>query len=120
MVNKNVSFFYTDWKSITLTNLFWSWFSDMMSLDDIPSRTGSIKFIPDANGLWDSFCTSRRLRIAINTGSAIGMQNGVAFHHLAIDLDLAAAVAHGYPVSATEAIAIMGTSEVRLIKSQEY
>lgn len=91
-----------------------------MSLNDIPRRKGSINFIRDANGLWDSFCNSRGLRIAINTGSPLGIQNGVAFHHLAIDLDLAAAVAHGYPVSAPEAIAIMGTSQVRLIKSREY
>lgn len=120
MVSKNISFFYTDWQSATLANVFWSWFSDMMSLNEIPPRESLIDFMLEASSLWDNFCTGRSLRIAVDTCSPIGEQNGEPFHHLAIDLDLTAAVAHGYPISAVEAEAIMGAAGVRPIKSREY
>ncbi len=118
--HKNISYFYTDWKSDTLANLFWSWFSDMMSLNDIPPREGPIDFLIEANALWDSFCADRNIRIAIDICSPIGENNGERYHHLAIDLDLDAALAHGYPISTAEAEAIMGAAPVRPIKSREY
>jgi len=120
MASKNISYFYKNWKSETLANLFWSWFSDIMSLNEIPPRHGPIDFLFEAYGLWDNFCAGRSFRIAVDTCSAIGEQNGEAFQHLAIDLDLSAGIAHGYPVSATEAKDIMAPVPVRQIKSREY
>ncbi len=117
---KNVSYFYRDWKSDTLANLFWSWFSDVMSVNEVPPREGPIDFLFDVNRLYDSFRAGRNFRIALDTCSAIGEQNGDQYQHLAIDLDLEACVAHGYPVSAAEADAIMRTCPVRPIKSREY
>lgn len=116
---KNVSYFHRDWKSDTLANLFWSWFSDAMCVNEVPPRVGPIDFVFDVEGLWGTFCAGRKVRIALDTCSVIGEQNGNMYQHLAIDLDLGASVAHGYPVSAVEAKAIMGLAPVRPIKAQE-
>jgi hypothetical protein len=118
--SKNISYFYTDWKSDTLANLFWSWFSDMMSVNEIPPRKGPIDFLFEVGGLWNSFCTGRNFRISLDTCAPIGEQNGIQYQHLVIDLDLGACVAHAYPASAPEAEDIMGVAPVRQIKSREY
>lgn len=120
MASRNISYFNKNWKSSTLSNLFWSWFSDIMSVNEIPSREGPIDFSFDVSGLWDTFCCGRNFRIALDTCFEIGQQNGVPFRHLAIDLDLGACVAHGYPISGAEAEEIMGVMPVRPIKSREY
>lgn len=120
MTTKNISYFYRNWKADTLANLFWSWFSDAMSVNEIPPREGPIAFRFEVNGLWDHFRVGRNFRIALDTCSAIGEQNGDRYQHLAIDLDLAACVAHGYPISAAEAEDIMGMAPVRPIKSREH
>lgn len=118
--SKNISYFYHDWQSDTLANLFWSWFSDLISVNEVPRRSGPIDFLFEVNGLWENFRVGRNFRIALDTCSTIGEQNGVPFQCLAIDLDLGACVAHGYPVSKADAEAIMGTVPVRQIKSREY
>jgi hypothetical protein len=92
----------------------------MMMVDDAPLRDGPIGFARRVGPLWDQFCHGRKTRIAIDTSAPIGELNGVALNHLAIDLDLASAVAHGYPITAAEAQSIMDPFEVRLIKSREY
>lgn len=118
--SKNISYFYTDWKPDTLANLFWSWFSDVMSVNEAPPREGPIDFLFEVDELWDSFCTGRNFRISLDTCAPIGERNGVQYQHLVIDLDLGACVAHGYPASAAEAEDIMGVMPVRQIKSREY
>ena len=120
MAKKNISYFNNNWRSSTLSNLFWSWFSDIMSVNEIPPREGPIDFLFDVYGLWENFCGGRNFRIAFDTCAEIGRQNGLPFQHLAIDFDLSTSVAHGYPISATEAEDIMGVAPVRQIKSREY
>ena len=117
---KNISHFYCDWESVTLANVFWSWFSDALSVKEEPRRSGPIDFQFEVNWLWDNFCFGRNFRIALDTCSAIGEQNGEPFQHLAIDFDLGACVAHGYPISSTEAKAIMGIAPIRPINSREF
>lgn len=117
---KNVSYFYRDWEPDTFASLFWRWFSDVMCVNEIPTRDGPIDFVFNVDGLWEDFRCGRNFRIALDTFSAIGEQNGDRYHHLAIDFDLGACVAHGYPISAVEAEAIMGLAPVRPIKSREF
>ncbi len=117
---QKISFFYTDLRSSTLANLFWSWFDDMMLVEETPPRTGPIDFLRNVGPLWERFRTDRTIRIAINVTAPLGEFNGTPLDHIAIDLDLLAKVAHAYPVSHAEAIAIMNPFEVRLIKSWEY
>ena len=117
---KNISYFYRDWEPDTIANLFWLWFSDVMCINEVPPRDGPINFLFNVDELWDNFCAGRNFRIALDTCSVIGEQNGNRHQHLVIDLDLGACVAHGYPVSAAEAEAIMGLAPVRPIKSREY
>lgn len=118
--SKNISYFYKDWRADTLSNLFWSWFSDMMSVNEIPLREGPIEFQFEARELWESFRNGRNFRIALDTCYPIGEQNSEIFQHLAIDFDLGACVAHGYPISAAEAGEIMGAAPVLQVKSREY
>lgn len=117
---QKISFFYSDWRSSTLANLFWSWFDDMMLVEVTPPRTGPIDFLRDVSSLWERFRTGRTIRIAVDASAPLGVLNGTPLDHLAIDLDLSTKVAHAYPISEAEAAEIMDPFQVRLIKSREY
>lgn len=117
---KNISYFYTDWRSSTLADLFWSWFETMMKFEEVPQRVGPIQFSHDLGMLWEDLCGERRLRIAIETPTPIGEQNCKALRHIAIDINLEGGEAHAYPISRAEAKSIMRPVDPCVVTPLEY
>lgn len=116
--NNKQSFFYKDLQASTLFALFSGWFDDAFLLDPC-FKASDYRFARDVSLLWRKLTSNAQARVAVDVVLPIGHAHGEELHHIAIDVDVGAGVAHGYPITSAEAASIMAPAEVRPMKPIE-
>jgi len=104
------SIFISGYPEESLSKIFWHWFLDYFDfpIENLLSQDACREELGPYWSIFTKFLHRLHFRMAVELHSVIGASKGVATKFLCFDIDPASAIAHVYPISQSEAIAIMG------------
>jgi hypothetical protein len=111
------SLFFKDYNETDLRQAFWFWFFDffyfctsLYEYREILSKDRSIDH--PRYEFWQSFLHNHSIRICFDVNGAVGASAGQETNFICFDVHIDAKVVHAYPVSAAEAVQMMGEGNI--------
>jgi hypothetical protein len=120
---KSHSLFFKNYSSAELKTVFWTWFFQFFDpvalLEDYEDLV-----TPDTNRyrspqgrFWQKFLHSHHLRVCMEVRSLIGACEGEETPFVCFEVHIGSKTVHGYPISRTEALEMMGDGGIVFVES---